>query len=164
MSDPVSGTLIGLSVAATVASIAIGIGGAYQASEANKVNAKAATDQAGFEADQLRRRNERLLGSQRAAAAKSGLALDSGSYNDILLDSSVEGELDVQAAKYRGSIGANRYDTAATLGLDQAYASGAVGVGGALIGGANKGYNSYSGTNYQPIPRATAVNSEGVPF
>jgi hypothetical protein len=58
-----------------------------------------------IEADQLRGVRDRALGSQRAAAAASGLTI-SGSVIDVMNDSAIEAEKEIQMSIYRGNIAA----------------------------------------------------------
>lgn len=142
----------GLLLAGTVLSVAstgLATYSAVSQADYNKkvanANAQASLDQANYSAQRLRERNQRTLGSQRANAAAHGLALDSGSYNDIMTDSSIQGELDVQAELYKGRIGAARQYNEANLDTmrgNSALASGIVSGTGSAVGGANKIYNA----------------------
>lgn len=57
------------------------------------------------EAQAIRDRSRRLMGSQRASFLKSGLTLD-GTASDVIYDSALEGELEALNARYRSKIGA----------------------------------------------------------
>lgn len=57
------------------------------------------------EADQIKEQRLRVLASQRVAGAHSGISL-SGSFNDVMLDTSLQSEKDIQMALYKGRIGA----------------------------------------------------------
>ena len=71
------------------------------------------------EADQIREHRLRTIGSQRTAAAHSGLTL-SGSVLDVMSDTSIQSEQDIQLALYRGQIGAYNQQGAATNFRNQA--------------------------------------------
>lgn len=131
----------------SVASTGLATYASVQQADYNKkvanANAQAALDQANYSAQRLRERNQRTLGSQRANAAAHGLALDSGSYNDLLTDSSIQGELDVQAELYKGRVGATRqYNEAGLENMrgNNALISGSVSAAGSAASGASKIY------------------------
>lgn len=60
------------------------------------------------EIDSLREQRLRALGSQRAALGKSGLTI-SGSGLDVMSDTAVQFEKEIQMARYRGQVGAFNY-------------------------------------------------------
>jgi hypothetical protein len=68
--------------------------------------ATASLQQAQTEALAIRRQNERVRGSQRVAFLKSGVTL-SGSAQDVIYDSAIEGELEALNAEYRGTVAYN---------------------------------------------------------
>jgi hypothetical protein len=80
------------------------------AEEAAKYNAAVADNEAlaaqqaaAFEAKQIRRKNMLRLGMQRASVGKSGVSLDAGSsFDDVMFDSAIQGELEAQSALYTG--------------------------------------------------------------
>lgn len=89
-------------------------GGIAQQSAA-KQQARAAQDEAAYQADRLRDRRERVLGSQRAGLAASGVDISQGSPLDLLTSTATEAELDIQStlagganrsasAKYQGQV------------------------------------------------------------
>jgi hypothetical protein len=158
-------------VAGTVAIIAGSImaasalaGGAMQAiaakqqgeaaDEAAKYNAAvaqndavAAQNAAAYEARQIRRKNMLRLGMQRSEAAKSGVSLDAGSsFDDVMFDTAIQGELEAQAALYSGALRAQAQRSSASMALlegkrakraaGMGVASGAIGaLGGVAQGG-----------------------------
>lgn len=65
-------------------------------------NAARAREVASSEAERIRNRSSRLLGSQRADFAKSGVVVGSGTSQDVMLDSATQGELDALIAEYTG--------------------------------------------------------------
>lgn len=69
----------------------------YQAIEARKA--------ADREADAIREQRLRVLASQKTAASAAGLTI-SGSVTDVMSDSAIAAEKDIQMAKYRGDVGA----------------------------------------------------------
>lgn len=112
------------------ASAAVTVAGAVQQSQAAKAQGEAAQRQANFEAQvqennatiagyqaiearkaadreaaQIQEQRLRVLGQQRAATSASGLTL-SGSALDVMSDSAIQAEKDIQMAKYRGDVGA----------------------------------------------------------
>jgi hypothetical protein len=72
-------------------------------------NAAAARQQAALDAQRIRDKNRRVLASQRAAWAKSGIDPDSGTAADVSADSAVQGEWDALMALYTGATGAQAY-------------------------------------------------------
>jgi succinyl-CoA synthetase alpha subunit len=116
-------------------------------------DAKAAQQSAAFEAKQIRRRNLLRLGSQRAIGAKSGIDIDSGgSLDDVIFDSSIQGELEAQATEYSGRVAQGRAISRGQIALFEGQSAadaanlGALGAGISGIGGAAAtGYNSYRG-------------------
>lgn len=118
---------IALGISAAV-SVAGGVAGAIGARQQGKAaqraaefnaqvsanNAIARRQEAQFNIDRLRARNKRLRGKQVAAAVKSGVRL-SGSVLDVIMDSNLEGELDILAESFRGALGANASFTQSAL-------------------------------------------------
>lgn len=92
--------------------------GRQRAAEYNAAVARneviSARQQAMFRADRIRERNRRVLASQRAALARSGVSL-SGSAADLAYDSAIQGELDALATIYVGETEARRQEGSATL-------------------------------------------------
>lgn len=76
--------------------------GESQAQIAEK-QATASLQQAQSEALAIRRQNERVRGTQRVAFLKSGVTL-SGSAQDVIYDSAIEGELEALAIEYKGKV------------------------------------------------------------
>lgn len=125
--------------------------------------------QADREIDSLRETRLRTLGSQRAALGKSGLTI-SGSAVDVMTDTSLQIEKEIQLARYRGQVGAYNYATQASdlrtgaaakriagrnIGITSAYGAASArynaawSATGAAIGGlsqASMGYASFKRT------------------
>lgn len=66
-------------------------------------NAARARTQSRYDASRIRDRNKRLEGEQRAAVGKSGAEI-SGSAQDVMLDSAIQGELDALVTEYIGVV------------------------------------------------------------
>lgn len=146
-----------VAVAATLASAGVGTAAALQqadnqekAAKFNEAVAKnntlAAQQQAKYEADRLRRRNAHLLGSQRAAFSKAGVDL-SGSANDIINDTSIQGEMDALAALYTGKVRSNSERSSSMLFAMQADAATKTGyynAAGSILGGVGGATSSAS--------------------
>lgn len=118
-------------------------------------NAKQQADAAAFEAEKVRERGRRLVGSQRASLGASGIDL-SGSAEDVMFDSAISNELDALAAEYQGKVGSNR--SMAQAGLLR-MESGNIGrntmfsVGSTLLTGASSAMGTvgdYAKTSYRP--------------
>lgn len=77
-------------------------------------NAQMAADRARFESERIRKRNLLVRGRQRAAYAKSGVEI-SGTPDDVMFDSELEGELDLLASQYVGAVTARGYEARARL-------------------------------------------------
>jgi len=75
---------------------------------ADKTQAQLQLAQANQQADDIRRKNARLAGTQRVAFLKSGVTL-SGSAQDVMYDSALEGELDALNTRYTGQAGYTTY-------------------------------------------------------
>lgn len=86
------------------------------------------------EVDQLRETRTRNMGSQRAAAAASGVTI-SGSVLDTMGDSALQSEKDIQMAYYRGKVGAYNQSNQASNYRSQA--------GMTRTAGANAARSSY---------------------
>ena len=136
--------------AASAASTAVGVYSAVEqgnaAEDASKRNAKAqntnarvAAEQAQYAADRQRSENRRRLGAQRAAGAKSGIDLTGGSFNDVLLDTSVQGEMDALASIYQGEATSAAYQSSASNSILEGRAAKQAGylrAGSTLMSGA----------------------------
>ncbi len=85
-------------------------------SQAQVAQRQAATQfqQAQAEALAIRRQNDRIRGTQRVAFLKSGVTL-SGSAQDVIYDSAIEGELEALNTTYRGSVSSSYYMDEAAL-------------------------------------------------
>lgn len=111
-------------------------------------NAKMAQDRANYEADRLRKRNMLIRGKQRAAFAKSGVEI-SGSADDVIFDTELEGALDIQAAKYAGRAAATAHAARARLDLFEganAKRAGMFNAGATILGGLSDAAVGYTST------------------
>lgn len=145
MADPVTASV--LVIASTLASVGAAVAQGEAASSAAKYNAAvaendaaAAGQQAQYEAQRIRERNKRILASQRASQAASGLDL-SGSFDDVQLDSAIQGEMDALAAIYTGQINAGSSKARAQLARMEGRAARTgsyLQAGGSLLTGASK--------------------------
>lgn len=143
-------------LAAVVASASIGAYSSYQSGkqqeEAALYQAKVATmnqrslsQQADFEATNIRSKYRRARGAQRAAAAKSGLTLD-GSISDVMLETNVQEDLDVMSVLYRGKQAALGEEMKKNLLISQgrnARTQGNLNAVGSIIGGVASGVGSW---------------------
>lgn len=108
----------------------------------NALQAQQASD---YEATRIRDKNRRLLASSVAATAKNGIQL-SGSSQDVLYDSSVQGELDAMAALYTGKVSANAQEAQARLSRMKSASIGAsqgINAAGTALGGVGSGLAQY---------------------
>jgi len=108
-------------------------------------NAQMASDKASFEANRVRKRNLLLRGRQRAAFAKSGVDL-SGSPEDVLFDSDIEGQLDLLAVKYTGEVTSRAHAGQAELHRSagrNAISNSYLNAGGAILSGAGQVAGQY---------------------
>ena len=107
-------------------------------------NALTEMQRAQFEAERIRRRNLLIYGKQRAMMGAAGIEA-TGSAEDVIFDSQVQGELDAMAALYSGASSSNalraratQYDleasNASTLGTLSAVSHGMSGAGSILTG------------------------------
>lgn len=123
------------------------------AKEAGHFNAQVARNQAtaeqqraDFEAQAVRRRNTIVAGQQRAAFAKAGVDL-TGSAEDVIYDSAIQGEIDRMAALYGGATAAGYYRSRAKLSVfegDQAASASYFNAGGTVLTGAARGVQTYN--------------------
>ena len=123
-------------------------------------DANAAAQQSQYEAQRIRDRNRRILASQRANQAKSGLAL-TGSFSDVQLDSAIQGEMDALAAIYTGQINAGSAEARAQLSRMEGRAAkraGYLGAGGSLLTGAS-GVASISASTPKAQPSFSAPST-----
>lgn len=150
-------TLLVASIALAAAGAAAGAYSSVQAGEAQKDaskynaavqknNALTASRQAKYESDRIEKRNRIIKGKQTAAYAKAGIDL-SGSAEDVILDSMVEGELDKQAALYAGATASQSHIARSRLDEfegNAAQRAGYVRATGSVLSGASQGVSSYS--------------------
>lgn len=141
---------IAVTVASAAASAATSIVQGEAAEDAAKYNAavaendaRAIAEQSQYEAQRVRERNRRILASQRAGQAKSGLAM-SGSFQDVQLDSAIQGEMDALAAIYTGQINSGSAKARAELARLEgrnAKRSGYMSAGASLLSGGAQAYS-----------------------
>lgn len=145
---------------AGIAIAAVGAGvGAYSAIQQGKAqedaakysaavdrnNATLASQKAQYEADRQRKRNLILKGKQQAAYAKSGVEI-TGSPEDVMFDSAIEGNLDILATRYAGDISARDYEGRARLQNlrgSQAATSSYFNAGSSILSGAGSAASIY---------------------
>jgi hypothetical protein len=134
------------------ASTAVSVYGAVASGEAAKDaadynaavernNALAATQQAEFDAQQIRDKNRRLVAAQRSAFAASGIDPNSGSPLSVYQDTAVSGELEALVAIYTGKTSANAATARATLSKmrgESAQTAGYIGGFSSLLSGASR--------------------------
>lgn len=154
-----------LSAAASVASGVVGAMGAMQQGKAAsaaanyqaqvaKRNATMARDQAAVEQDDQRRENMRQLGAIRAAYGGSGLEM-AGSPLDVLEDTSIEQELDVERIGYRGNLRALGEEDKANLALAEASNAKKAGAIGAVSSILKAGTSLLSNSTFKSALTAT---------
>jgi hypothetical protein len=146
-----------MAIFAVIAAIASAVGQKAQADSqnaaaryntaVNKNNAETAAQQTQFDAEQIRDRNKRVLGAQRAAYSASGVDPDSATAIDVRNDSAQQGEMDALIAIYTGQTSANANIARARLNElegKNAQSAGRWGVATSLLGGATQaaGYAS----------------------
>lgn len=162
----VTSTTIAVAAIATAAiSAGVGAYAAVSAGDAQKDasdyqagidrnNAEVANQKATYEAERQRKRNLMLRGRQAAAYAKSGVEI-SGSAEDVMYDSEIEGHLDLLATRYAGRIAASDYQAKARLSVAQgqnAATAGYLGASASLLGGIGRGAQLY-GNSLRNNPR-----------
>lgn len=139
----------GLSLGATALSAGGGVFSALMEKRAAQYNSKVANsqanqavEQAGLKASEIERRNRQDTATARASAAQNGFE-NTGSINDILNQQSRQGNLDVLAAVYDGSVTAAGLRADAKLNRQRgraAVVSGVVGAGASALGGVSNFY------------------------
>lgn len=87
--------------------------------ENNAVAAMQAQQEAKRNADQLDVQRRKIIGEQTAAAGASGLTV-SGSVADVMNDTAIQMETEIQMAKYRGQIESYNYGQRAINNMSQA--------------------------------------------
>lgn len=100
-------------------------------------NRRAILAQTDTETEDKRRDNRRQIAAIRTAYGASGLALE-GSPLDVLEDTMIEQETEVERVRYSGKMKAMGYGEEATLArmrADSARSAGAIGAASAIIGG-----------------------------
>ena len=146
----------------TVVGIGISAYGSYRegqdAAEAATYNARIAreeaalTEQAGaLEASRQRSQISRLIGSQKAITAGSGVEL-TGSALDVMINTAAEGELDAQIIEYNTKVQASRFRSQSTRDIERAGAartSGALKAGSTILTQGSKIGTDYFGFGYR---------------
>jgi hypothetical protein len=109
-------------------------------------DATVARQKSKYEADRLRERNRRVIAEQRGEYLASGLQLN-GTVDDVIFDSSLQGELDALSTEYSGQAQANSSRSEAMLSRKRGAAAKS-GVGltvlGTALGAGGQMVNSYS--------------------
>lgn len=109
-------------------------------------NAASANIQAAEEARRIRQRNLHLLATQRVAGAKAGIDISSGSFQDVVYDSSIQGEMDALSALYTGKVSAGSDLMRAKLFKmegDNAVTQGYFNAGSAILSGAGSAVSRF---------------------
>lgn len=105
--------------------------------------AATAQQQAEFDAQQIRDKSRRLVSSQRAAFAASGVDPNAGSATDITADSRVQGEMEALIAIYTGKSSATAHQAQSRLDQMRGRAAvtvGYVGAASSLLAGGTSAY------------------------
>lgn len=126
--------------------------GNYNAQVAEN-NASAERQRAAYEAGITRDRVRQVVGAQRAAAAASGLDVQSGTPVAVLGDTAKQGELDVLARLYSGESAARASQNDATMFRAQGRAqkqAGFINAASSLMSGFSNMASSAS-TRYKPL-------------
>jgi hypothetical protein len=115
--------------------------------------ATASLQQAQTEALAIRRQNDRVRGTQRVSFLKSGVTL-SGSAQDVMYDSAIEGELEALSAEYKGKVAYSQNQDEAAYARSQGSTSARL-------------YRSRAGTDsilsaYEGSSRASAYRAQSV--
>jgi hypothetical protein len=145
-------------VAAAAVGTAVGAYSAYAQGEAQadaakmnkkiaEQNAAAARDAANAEADNRRRRYDKILASQRARYGASGVIANEGTPLLVQLESEDEAALDVARTRYAGMIGAQGYQQEARIAQlqgTQARRAGRIAAGTSLLQGLSATASAYS--------------------
>ena len=151
-----------LAVLAVAAAAAAGTG-AYMSAQAQSDAAKynavvannsatAATQQAQFDAQQIRDRNRRVLAQQKTAFAANGIDPTSGSATDVRADSAQQGEMQALMAIYTGRTSATASEAQARLDRLQssnAQTAGYIGVASSLLQGGTNAGMIYANPNFR---------------
>lgn len=150
------GVVVGVlgAVASAAGSIAAGQAQAQASraqADAYRRQAELERQQADFNARQQEHKAIKLISQQRSSFLAAGVSLY-GTPMDVIDDSTMQSDLDVQAIRYNGEIKAQNFDMQARAldvkasGAEKAGAIGAIapiikGVGGAFGGGGGGGFN-----------------------
>lgn len=154
-----------VTIIAAIAGVAAAGIGAYNSiatasaqSDASKYNAKVADNnakqaemEASAEAQKIRDRNRRMIAAQKAQYAASGVTID-GTVKDVIIDSSVQGELDALGAEYSGEVRSKALKSQSELdraAAKNATRSGIFGAAGYGVSAVSSGASSYSDYRYK---------------
>jgi hypothetical protein len=159
MCEPFSAVAAGLGVASSILGTVGSVNASrYQAAAADQA-ARAAMQEASFEASRQAIGTGRLLAQQRAAFAAAGVG-GSGTPLDVGFDLASEGRLEERRILYRGALHANDQETRARLLRYSAGAEllrGLTDAGSELLG-AMKGYGFGSASGTSKSSRYTATS------
>lgn len=137
--------------------------GAYSAGQAQKSaqdfnakvannNALAAEQQSSADAQKIRDRNRRLVGTQVADLSAAGVDTG-GSGADIIYDSKVQGELDALTTLYKGKVQGANYRSQSQLDSMSGSAAATAGyfnAGGTILSGVGQSATDYAIANNNP--------------
>lgn len=154
-----------IAAVAAVAGLASAGVGAYQSmsnasaqSDAAKYNAQVAENnakqaqmEADAEAQKIRSRNRRIIASQKAQFAASGVQI-TGTVTDVMVDSATQGELDAMSAEYAGEVRSKALQSQAELdrkAASNASKAGIFGTAGYGLQGVSIAASSYSDYRYK---------------
>lgn len=161
--------MLAMAAAGTAVTVAGAISQGQAASSAAKFNqqvannnAKAATDQAAYAANQKDLQLKQIIGAQTAAGAAGGTT--GGSLTDVQYSSEVQGKLDQLGTKYQGQIAANNATAQGQLaGISgqNALTNSYFQAGGSAMSGAAGAMNMYE--NNQGYGAQTGSYDEGFP-
>lgn len=115
------------------ASAGMQVAGGVQAAKYARESARATEGIGEIEADRIRREGRKLMGRQRAAYARAGVAIGTGTPLQVLMDTAETIELDALRAKYGADVEAQRTRTEGRIVRSQSI-MGALGTGGQMLG------------------------------
>ena len=96
----------------------------------HKRQAQAERQKGAYESQRNERKLKRATGSQRAAFVASGLQLDSGTAQDVMIDTAAELDLDTQAIRYGSVLRSGNEEMSARIAKSNASAAMIGGVAG----------------------------------
>jgi len=144
---------------------------AYQTSQNNKYNAdvqrfnatqsKIASEE---EAEQLAEEEQRVVGTTRAIAGASGIAVDVGSNADVVDDIRRTFAADIAATRFAGDVGVFQGEAAASISESQAaqaITAGVIGAGTTALTFGLSQPNLFTGTTQTGITGANVIAGQG---